>query len=89
MSHTLEYNYSLSSPTPVDPALVAAGSGVPGGTLNPWFLNILAAPMLQQVKTEDKDEDMVAAAGDRQPLQSWWHARSSTRRPAVQLHGRG
>ena len=89
MPHTLEYNYSLPSPTPVDLTLVAAGSGVPGGTLDPWFLNIIAASMLQQVKTKDKDEDMVAAPSDRQPLQSWWHARSPVRCLAVLLPGRG
>ena len=59
MPHTLEYNYTLPSPTPIDPTQVAADSGMPGGVLNPWIFNTVAAPMLQQVKTED--EDMVAA----------------------------
>ena len=61
MPHTLEYNYTLPSPTPVDSTQVAADSGMPGGILNPWIFNTVAAPMLQQVKTED--EDMVAAPG--------------------------
>ena len=40
---------------------MAADSGMPGGVLNPWIFNTVAALMLQQVKTED--EDMVAAPG--------------------------
>jgi hypothetical protein len=63
MPHTLEYNYMLPLPTPVDPTQVAADSGMPGGILNPWIFNTIAAPMLQQVKTKDEEEDMVAAPG--------------------------
>ena len=73
MPHTLEYNYTLPSPTSVDLTQVAADSGMPGGVLNPWIFNTVAAPMLQQVKTED--EDMVAAPRRRQPLQPRRHAR--------------
>ena len=54
MPHTLEYNYTLPSPTPVDPTQVAADSGMPGGVLNPWIFNTVSTPMLQQVKTEDE-----------------------------------
>ena len=49
MPHTLEYNYTLPSPTPVDPTQVAADSGMPDGVLNPWIFNTVFAPMLQQV----------------------------------------
>ena len=61
MLHTLEYNYSLPSPTPVLETQVAAGRSIPGDALDPWYFNTVAAPMLQQVKTEDEDEEMVAA----------------------------
>ena len=35
MPHALEYNYTLPSPTPVDPTQVVADSGMPSGVLNP------------------------------------------------------
>ena len=63
MPHTLEYNYSLPSPTSVPETQVAAARSIPGDALDPWYFNTVAAPMLQQVKTED--EDMVAAPGVR------------------------
>ena len=49
MPHTLEYNYSLPSPTPVDLTQVATDSGMPDGVLNPWIFNTVSTPMLQQV----------------------------------------
>ena len=53
MPHTLEYSYSMPSPTPVAPA-----------PLHPWFLATEAAPMLADVQIEKKDEvDVVAAPG--------------------------
>ena len=56
--HTLEYAYSMPTPTP--PTTVAPGNGVP--PLDPWFLNTQAAPALDAVKVED-EVDVVAAPG--------------------------
>ena len=56
--HTLEYAYSMPTPTPPTP--VAPGNGVP--PLDPWFLNTQAAPALDAVKVED-EVDVVAAPG--------------------------
>ena len=48
---------------PVPETQVAAGKSIPGDALDPWYFNTVAALMLQQVKTEDEDEEMVAAPG--------------------------
>jgi len=61
MPHTLEYNYSLPSPTSVPETQVAAGRSIPGDALDPWYFNTVAAPMLQDVKA--KDEMDIAAPG--------------------------
>jgi hypothetical protein len=63
MPHTLEYNYSLPTPTLVSSTTpVATGNG--GIPLHdPWFLATQAAPALDAVKVDDEDEEMVAAPG--------------------------
>ena len=53
ISYTLEYAYSLPSPTPASPTPVAARTGVP--PLDPWFLNTQAAPALDAVEIEEED----------------------------------
>jgi hypothetical protein len=62
MPHTLEYNYSLSTPTPVCSMtpMATGNSGIP--PLNPWFLATQVAPALDAVKIED-EVDVVAAPG--------------------------
>jgi len=54
MPHTLEYNYSLSSPTPVPETQVAAGRSIPSDYFEPWYFNTVAAPMLNAVKPKDE-----------------------------------
>jgi hypothetical protein len=46
MPHTLEYNYSLPSPTPVPETQVAACRSIPSGALDPWYFNTVVAPMI-------------------------------------------
>jgi len=58
--HTLEYSYSLPTPTPASPTLVATGNGIP--PLDPWFLNTRAAPALDAMKVEE-EEDVVTGLG--------------------------
>jgi hypothetical protein len=60
MQHTLEYAYSLPTPTPASPTPVATGNDV--SPLDPWFLNTQAAPALDAVKV-DNEIDVVAAPG--------------------------
>jgi hypothetical protein len=60
ISHTLEYAYSLPTPTPASLTLVAIGNSV--SPLNPWFLNTQAIPALDAVKVKD-EINVVAAPG--------------------------
>ncbi|XP_066384614.1 COPII coat assembly protein sec16-like [Miscanthus floridulus] len=59
--HTLEYSYSLPTPTPASSTPVATGNSVP--PLDPWFLNMRAAPALDAAKIEEEDDGMVSAPG--------------------------
>jgi len=49
MPHTLEYNYSLPSPTPVTPTTPVATP------LHPWYLATQAAPALDAMKVEEEE----------------------------------
>ena len=64
MPHTLEYNYSLPSPTPVPETQVAVGRSIPDNALDPWYFNTVAAPMLQDVKAEDKMDVAAPSVGN-------------------------
>jgi hypothetical protein len=60
MPHTLEYAYSLPTPTPASPTPVVTGNGV--SPLDSWFLNTQAAPALDAVKVDD-EINVVATPG--------------------------
>lgn len=54
--HTLEYTYSIPTPTPASPTAVATINGV--SPLDPWFLNTQAAPALDAVKVEEEEDEV-------------------------------
>nr|TKV96201.1 hypothetical protein SEVIR_9G414300v2 [Setaria viridis] len=51
--HTLEYAYSLPTPTPAAPTPVVTRNSVPPP--DPWFLNTRAAPALDAMEVEEGD----------------------------------